>query len=83
MMSNEVTLPNRGVSTAMSPDQSFTLHRPGLERAGALSTSSRLKAWWLTSVRRWRIMQQTREPFRGLFGTMHYRRTWVLLPPQH
>ena len=64
----------------MAPDI-FSIHDQVAPQRGGLSTSSRLYAWWLLKVRKWRLAHHRREPTGMAFGQMTYRRTWVLEPP--
>jgi hypothetical protein len=48
-------------------------------QGGPLTSSSRLHVWWLRVARGYRIMSIRKEPKSGVFGAIHYHRTWILM----
>lgn len=60
----------------------FDRHDSVFTRKGGITTSSRLKVWWFVNVKKWTISHHSREPLRVTLGTMVYRNTWILMPPQ-
>jgi hypothetical protein len=60
----------------------FDRHDSLFTRQGAVTTSSRLKKWWLVSIRKWTVSHYAREPLRVTLGQMVYKHTWILMPPR-
>jgi hypothetical protein len=46
---------------------------------GAVTSSSRFRVWWLRIARGYRVLSIRKEPKGGVFGVIHYRRTWTLM----
>ena len=51
------------------------------ESSERLVTKSRLRAWWLVTVRGYRRGTTSHVPKVGPFGRITYTRKWVLHPP--
>lgn len=45
-----------------------------------ISTTSGLRAWWLSNVRGYQIRSITQLPRVGSFGRVRYDRRWILAP---
>lgn len=52
----------------------------GIPENPALTTHSRLRAWWLHSVRGYKVLDIRRRPRHGWFGRLAYDETIRLLP---
>ena len=46
---------------------------------GRVTTTSRLRVWWLQSVRGYRLENKRRVPHQNAFGEIYYKNTWVLV----
>ena len=49
--------------------------------AGAVETSSRLRAWWLNVFHGYEVFEQKLRPHEGSFGRVTYRTIWLLRAP--
>ena len=47
---------------------------------GAVHTNSRMRMWWLTSVRGFEVARVTVQPHRYVMGQLRYVHNWVLTP---
>jgi hypothetical protein len=45
---------------------------------GMIETTSRLRVWWLHSIRGCEIVEEKLRPRQGSFGRVSYERAWVL-----
>lgn len=45
---------------------------------GTVTTSSRIRKWFLTSFRNYRLVSTRRLPRENAFGEIYYRDSWVL-----
>ena len=52
----------------------------GIPISPALTTTSRLRAWWLHTVWGYTILETHRHPRAGWFGRIAYEDTYLLLP---
>lgn len=57
------------------------LSSSGLMGNGCVMTTSRLRKWWLTTVRGHSVERVVRQPDRYFLGKLHYTEKWVLRPP--
>ena len=46
---------------------------------GSITTTSRLKVWFLTKFRGYRVLSMHRLPKESSFGELYYRDSWVLV----
>jgi hypothetical protein len=51
-------------------------------QAGLVRTAWRLRAWWLTRVRGYRLMSVSRAPHSNFLGQVIYTRWWTVAAPQ-
>ncbi len=51
---------------------------PILPRPGTIRTSSRLRMWWLTRMRGYRLERSCQVPHLGWFGNVRYTRECIL-----
>ena len=45
---------------------------------GSITTSSRVRVWYLTTFRGYEVFSQHRLPKQNSFGEIYYRNSWVL-----
>lgn len=48
------------------------------ERNGTITTSSRIRVWFLKTFRGYRVLTTRRTPMQSTFGEIYYRNTFVL-----
>jgi len=46
---------------------------------GSITTTSRVRVWWLTTVGGYRVENKRRVPNENAFGELYYKNTWVLV----
>jgi GTP cyclohydrolase I len=47
-------------------------------RAGQVETALRVRMWWLTLFRGYRVVSRHRLPKQNVFGEIYYKDSWVL-----
>ncbi|GMW03782.1 MAG: hypothetical protein AMXMBFR84_49160 [Candidatus Hydrogenedentota bacterium] len=49
-------------------------------KPGMVKTNSRMRMWWLTTVRNFKVEQIITHPKKYSMGRLKYSRTWLLKP---
>jgi len=48
------------------------------EYTDVIQTDSRMRAWWLTTFKGYKVKTLRRQPKAGLFGVLRYESHWLL-----
>lgn len=54
------------------------MNKTGSGRRKEITTSSRLRAWWLVTLRGYVLVNKRRVPKENSFGEIYYKNHWVL-----
>jgi hypothetical protein len=54
----------------------------GIPDNPSLSTTSRIRVWWLHSIWGYKVLNHRRQPHTGWFGSMDFEDVYVLLPKE-
>lgn len=51
-----------------------------LMRRGRIKTSSRIRVFWLSTIRGWEVEKKVQTPQGYSFGRLTYKTSWILKP---